>query len=116
MILHPKKILVVRGGALGDFILTLPVLAALRRRFPTHVLEILGYERAASLAVAGGLAERVSALESPALAGFFARDGAWPAGAAEYFAGFELIVSYVYDPETIFQSNVSRCGAARFLA
>jgi heptosyltransferase III len=111
-----RKILLVRGGALGDFILTLPVLAALRRRFPTYTLEILGYERPASLAVAGGLADRISALESPALAGFFARDGAWPARAAEYFAEFELIVSYVYDPERIFQSNVSRCSAARFLA
>jgi len=112
----PQKILVVRGGALGDFILTLPVLAALRWHFPNHVSEILGYERAASLAVAVGLADRVSALESPALAGFFARDGAWPAREAEYFAGFGLIVSYVYDPEKIFHSNVSRCGAARFLA
>jgi ADP-heptose:LPS heptosyltransferase len=111
-----RKILLVRGGALGDFILTLPVLASLRRHFPTHALEILGYERAAALAVAGGLADGVSALESPALAGFFARDGAWPARAAAYFAGFELIVSYVYDPDMIFQSNVARCGAARFLA
>src|SRR5580658_3110830 len=101
----PKKILLIRGGGLGDFILTLPVLSALRGRFPAHALEILGYERAASLAVAGGLAERVSALESPHLAGFFARDGAWPARAAEYFAGFELILSYVHDPEKIFQSN-----------
>jgi heptosyltransferase III len=106
----------MRGGALGDFILTLPVLAALRRRFPIHALEILGYERAASLAVAGGLADRVSALESPALAGFFARDGAWPAVATEYFAGFALIISYVFDPESIFQSNVVRCSTARFLA
>jgi heptosyltransferase-3 len=112
----PKKILVVRGGALGDFILTLPVLAALRGRFPTHSLEILGYARAASLAVAGGLADRVSALESSDLAGFFAHDGAWPARAAQYFAGFELILSYVYDPDKIFQSNVLRCVAAPFLA
>jgi heptosyltransferase III len=112
----PRKILLARGGALGDFILTLPMLAALRRHFPNHALEILGYERAASLAVAGGLADRVSALEAPALAGFFARDGAWPPREAEYFAGFELIVSYVYDPEKIFQTNVARCSAARFLA
>jgi heptosyltransferase III len=112
----PRKILVARGGALGDFILTLPVLAELRRHFPTHALEILGYERVASLAVAGGLADCVSALESPALAGFFVRDGAMPAQEAEYFAGFELIVSYVYDPEHIFQSNIARCSAARFLA
>ena len=110
------KILLIRGGALGDFILTLPVLAALRGRLPNRALEILGYERAASLAVAGGLAGRVFALESPHLAGFFARGGAWPARASEYFAGFELIVSYAHDPEGIFQSNVSRCVDARFLA
>ncbi len=116
MTLKSIKILVVRGGALGDFILTLPALAALRTGFPGHGLHILGYERAAALAVAGGLAERVSALESPALAGFFARDGEWAASAGEYFAGFELIVSYVYDPEGIFQANVARCGTARFMA
>jgi hypothetical protein len=96
--------------------LTLPVLAALRGRFPTRTLEILGYERVASLAVAGGLANRVAALESPTLAGFFARNGAWPAASAEYFAEFELIISYVFDPEKIFQSNVARCSAAQFLA
>jgi heptosyltransferase III len=112
----PKKILVIRGGALGDFILTLPVLAVLRSRFPTHALEVLGCKPAASLALAGGLADHVSPLESPALTGFFVRDGVWPARAAEFFAGFALIVSYVFDPDHIFQSNVARCGAAQFLA
>jgi len=111
-----RKILVARGGALGDFILTIPVLAALRRHFPDGALEILGYERIASLAVAAGLAGRVSALESPALAGFFARDGTWPANEAQYFGGFDLIISYVYDPEKIFQTNVRRCSQAQFLA
>lgn len=111
-----RKILVARGGALGDFILTLPVLAALRRHFPDGALEILGYERIGSLAVAAGLAGRISALESPALAGFFARDGTWPANEAQYFGGFDLIISYIYDPEKIFQTNVRRCTKAQFLA
>jgi ADP-heptose:LPS heptosyltransferase len=112
----PNKILLVRGGAMGDFILTLPVLAALRRHFPASLLEILGHEGPASLAVAAGLVGRVSPLESPAMAGFFVRGGVWPARVAEYFAGFDLIVSYVYDREEIFQSNVRRCSAAKFVA
>lgn len=111
-----KKILVVRGGALGDFILTLPVFAALRGRFPGRGMEILGHESTGALAVAAGLADRVSALESPALSAFFTRGGDLPAQAAEYFVGFERIVSYLFDPEGIFQSNVARCSAARFLA
>jgi heptosyltransferase III len=111
-----RKILVIRGGALGDFILTLPVLAALRRRFPQHRLEILGYPSVASLAVAAGLADDVSALESPRLAGFFAANGSWSAEVAAWLAGFELIVSYLYDPQDIFRSNVARCFSARFIA
>ena len=35
-----NRILVVRGGAIGDFVLTLPVLAALRRQFPQAHLEV----------------------------------------------------------------------------
>jgi ADP-heptose:LPS heptosyltransferase len=111
-----RKILVIRGGALGDFILTLPVLAALRGHFPGLPIEILGQPRIASIAVAGGLAERASALESAALAGLFARDGSRLPAAVEYFSEFDLIVSYVYDPERIFQTNVSLCSAARFIA
>jgi ADP-heptose:LPS heptosyltransferase len=100
----------------GDFILTLPVLAALRRRFPNHALHILGHERSASLALAAGLADLIHPLEAPALAGFFARDSSLPAPAMQFFAGFELVVSYLYDPGKIFEANVARCTAARFLA
>lgn len=111
-----RKILVIRGGALGDFVLTLPVLAALRGRFPSHSIEILGYPRIASLAVAGGLADGVSAIESPALAGFFVRDGERPHEAVDYFRNFELIVSYAYDSQHILQHNIADCTAARFLS
>jgi heptosyltransferase-3 len=51
------RILVIRGGAIGDFILTLPVLAALRERFPGVEIEVLGYPHIASLALSGGLAK-----------------------------------------------------------
>lgn len=106
-------ILVMRGGGVGDFILTLPALAALRQRFPHEPIEILGYPAIAGLAVAGGLAQRVCSIESRKLTGFFAREGTKEASA--YFAGFDLIISYLHDPEGIFQSNVCRGNQARFI-
>lgn len=110
------KILVIRGGAIGDFILTLPVLAALRQQLPEAHLEVLGYPHIAQLAVAGQLADEVRSIEARPLAGFFARHGRLEKKLTEYFAGFPLIVSYLYDPDLIFQENVARCSKAQFIA
>lgn len=109
------KILVIRGGAIGDFILTLPVLAALRRQFPLAPLEVLGYPHIVQLALAGGLADRVMSIEARALAGFFASRGTLKEELSEYFAEFSVIVSYLYDPDTIFRMNVARCSKAQFI-
>src|SRR5260221_412949 len=111
-----NKILVIRGGAIGDFILTLPVLAALRQQFPQTRLEVLGYPHIAQLALAGGLADHVQSIEAGPLAGFFARNGSLHPSLQEYFAGFAIIISYLYDPDEVFQSNVARCSKAQFIA
>ena len=110
------KILVIRGGAIGDFILTLPVFRALQRQFPQTHLEVLGYPHIAQLALAGGVVDQVRSIDSRPLAGFFARDGALDQSLANYFAGFAVIVSYLYDPDRIFQENVARCTKAQFIA
>jgi heptosyltransferase III len=109
------KILVIRGGAIGDFILTLPVLAALRRQFPGTRIEVLGYPHIVQLALAEGLADAVRSIEAGALAGFFARNGELAGELTDYFSDFDLIVSYLYDPDKIFQTNVARCSPAQFL-
>lgn len=110
------KILVIRGGAIGDFILTLPVFAALRQQFPDAQLEVLGYPHIAQLALAGRLVSRVQSIEARSLASFFARGGELAGELVTYFAGFALIISYLYDPDEIFKTNVSRCTRAQFIA
>ena len=109
------KILVIRGGAIGDFILTLPAIAALRRQFPEAHLEVLGYPHIIQLALAGGLVNRIQSIEARALAGFFARGGELAGDLADYFSEFDLIVSYLYDPDEIFRQNVTRCTSAQFI-
>jgi heptosyltransferase-3 len=110
------SILVIRGGAIGDFILTLPVLSALRQHFPTVRIEVLGYPHIAQLATVGGLAEQVRSIEAGPLAGFFARNGNLDVELQEYFARFSIIISFLYDPDSIFQTNVARCSKAQFIA
>jgi heptosyltransferase-2 len=110
------KILVIRGGAIGDFILTLPAIAALRQQFPEAHLEVLGYPHIIQLAIAGGLVDQARSIEARALAGFFARNGQLEEDLADYFSEFDLIVSYLYDPDEIFKNNVGRCSPAQFIA
>ena len=109
------RILVIRGGAIGDFILTLPAIAALRRQFPQAHIEVLGYPHIAQLAVAGGLADRVQPIEARGLAGFFARGGALEPDLMDYFSEFDLVISYLYDPDEIFKTNVIRCLVKQFI-
>jgi len=115
VIVRRGKILVIRGGAIGDFILTLPAIAALRSQFPQAHLEILGYPHIAQLALAGGLVDRVQAIEARGLAGFFAREGELSEDLRDYFSEFDLIISYLYDPDGIFQTNVQRCATGQFI-
>lgn len=109
------KILVIRGGAIGDFILTLPAIAAIRKQFPEAHLEVLGYPHIIQLALAGGLVDRVQSIEARALAGFFARHGSLEPDLADYFSEFDIIVSYLYDPDDIFRTNIARCSTAQFI-
>jgi heptosyltransferase-3 len=110
------NILVVRGGAIGDFILTMPVLAALQQQFPQARVEVLGYPHIAQLALAGGLVADTRSIEARSLAGFFARGGELATDLADYFSEFDLIISYLYDPDRIFETNVARCSRAQFIS
>jgi heptosyltransferase III len=109
------KILVMRGGAIGDFLLTLPVLAALKRRHSEARIEILGYPHIAELAIAGGLADQVRSIESPTLAGFFATNADLDPAWCQYFSDFGLFVSYLHDPHRILENNIKRASHGRFL-
>ncbi len=110
------QILVIRGGAIGDFILTLPVLGALRAQFPSAHLTVLGYPHIAGLAVLGGLADAVKPIEARGLAACFNARAEVPTEWAEFFAGFAVILSYLYDPDSVFEQHVRRCTSAVFIA
>ena len=110
-----NRILVIRGGAIGDFILTLPALKALRDARPHEHIEILGYKHIAVLVENRFYAQAVRSIEHGPLARFFASNSELPAELADYFASFDLIVSYLYDPDQIFEANLRRCGVRNLI-
>ena len=112
----PSRILVVRGGAIGDFILTLPVLAALRAAHPQAGIGVLGLRECGELAVAAGLADEARSLEGREWAGFFVEKSDCDEGVREWLARFDLVISFLHDPEGVFEANVCGVSGARFVA
>jgi heptosyltransferase-2 len=109
------RILVVRGGAIGDFVMTLPALGALRDRWPEAHLEILGYPHITELARGRHYADATRSIEAKPMAGFFVPNGQLEPGLVEYFGSFNLVISYLFDPDEIFANNVRRCGVRQYV-
>ena len=106
-----QRALVIRGGALGDFLLTLPVFHALRGA--TEHLEILAYPQFAELAQKARLVDAARSIEYGPLAAFFARGAVQDPELREYFASFDFVLSYLYDPDEIFAGNLREAGVRR---
>jgi heptosyltransferase III len=112
----PGRILVIRGGALGDFILTLPAIRLLREKYPEASLDILGYRHITMLAEGRYYANSTRSIEHSSLAGFFHPEADLDPALCEYFAGFQQVVSYLYDPDGFFYSGLRRAGVKCLIA
>ncbi len=109
------KVLFIRGGAVGDFIVTMPAIQLVRNTLPDVEIEILGYEGIAELAVAAGLADRVQSIEGASLAPFFAPGAKLDDEICDYFRSFDVVISYLYDPDQFFSDNLIRVGVQTLL-
>jgi ADP-heptose:LPS heptosyltransferase len=101
-----RKSLVIRSGGLGDFILILPCLEAIRRRWPGSSLEILGRPSIAALALNRFQADALSSIDRSIYAGLF-RPGPVDPELRDYLSRFDLVVSFLPDPESTIRRNVA---------
>ena len=113
---HAPRFLLLRGGAIGDFIVTLPVLQALREQWPLATIEIWGYPHIAQLAVAGGLAQAVVSLDRAEMARFFVPEPSFTDAQVAAIRSFDLVFNYLHDPVGQVRSNLLLAGAKQVLS
>jgi heptosyltransferase-3 len=109
-----QKILILRGGALGDFIVTLPALAALRAVWPDARIELAGNAPAAALAVNRGLLDAAHSQHESRWSALYAPAPLPPAFSA-YLASFDLILNFWPDPDGDLARHFPLHSAQRFL-
>lgn len=96
-----RKILVIRGGGLGDFILILPVLAALREKWPKAGIELLTHPETGELARISGYAERVHSIDAADTTALFStlpaekKKNSLP----KFLEGVDLVVNFLPDTD-----------------
>lgn len=106
------RILAVRGGALGDFVLTLPSLRALQ--VGGWEVELLTRPAHGKLAQDFGWARAWRALDGVEAGALLVRGGALAPGWREWLGGFAAVVSWVPDGDGAFQEQVRGCGVGAF--
>lgn len=107
------KILVLRGGALGDLILTIPALREIRKSYPDAVVVLLGIVPQARLA-APEFVDRVERLDAPDLLPLFI-DRELPQTVRNRLQGFDLAISFLSDPEAVVARNLALAGVKRVI-
>jgi heptosyltransferase-3 len=110
-----RSALVLRGGAIGDFILTLPTLELLRQSISDLRLEVMGNRGIVELATVGGYADAHHYLDTPGMAMLFAPGAPVKPELAEWISSFNLIVSYLFDPDGTLRANLEKAGAKTVL-
>jgi heptosyltransferase-3 len=104
------RILVIRGGAIGDFLVTLPALQALRRFRPDAEIHLLGRPAIRSLAILPGVCDGFTSLEEARFASLYSPDPRLPESPAGFFAPFDWIISYLHDPDGLLGSKFDGLG------
>ena len=111
----PRRILVLRGGALGDFLVTLPALALLRSRWPDARIELVGNATAAALGRHCGLIDTVHSQHESRWSALYG-NGSLPAELRAVLASFDLVLNYWPDPQAELAARFPLQAGQVFLA
>jgi heptosyltransferase III len=102
------KILILRGGALGDLILTIPTLRVLRKGFPRAYIQLLGIFPQAKLA-APRIVDAVDRVDRLDLAPIFMQ-GPLPPTLCEWLGTIDIAINLFDDPGSVISRNLTAAG------
>jgi heptosyltransferase-2 len=114
--LKPTHILLIHQGGVGDFILCLPGLGAIRRHCPKARIELLGYSRVLQLVEGRYYVDKGTSVDGLKLGSLYREDGDFDSQVARFFGSFDLAFLFTQDRHGVFSHNLRRAGVKRVLS
>lgn len=109
-----QRILIVHGGAIGDLVLALPAIMAVRRNAPQATIELLGHPALLPLLEGRGLVDRVETLDSLPLYHLF--QGEIPESLWERLTSFDVIISWFGSGNDTYRQTLNRLPVRTLVA
>ena len=110
-----RSILIIRSGALGDTILALPAIRALRHAVgPMGRIELVGYSRLARVVLNPSLADAVHSIDRALFAGLYSEPET--PELENFLSSYDLIVAWSSDPDGHLSRLLERLRAFHLLA
>jgi len=106
-----QKIGLFRTGALGDVILTLPVIQNLQQAFPLAHIDIIGNPKILSLTQTNNL--QIHDINRALWAPLFAPNTQISPDITHLFQNTDLVISYLPDPDQALSQNLHRLGVTQ---
>lgn len=91
--------LIIRGGALGDLVLTIPLIRAVKAQHPDTQVELLGYPETAQFLVDSGLIARAHRVDAARFARLFSGELDPQSETTQWLGRFAGVISVWRDPE-----------------
>jgi len=105
-----ERILILRGGALGDFLLSLPAIEAIHQVYPNAEIELHAESRIGSLIPRLPFIKRFQDINGPLIAGLLAgRD------CSSDVSRFDLALSFLSDPDETLRSALLHSGVGEVI-
>ncbi len=110
-----KSILVIRPGAIGDAILTFPILKALKGQYDSTHITLVSNAQVLPLALAFGVAEQVFDFQGIQWKELFSSNGIRTSSMRNLLAQIDLAICWLRDPDGIIEHNLKTFGVEHLI-
>ena len=108
-------ILIIRPGAIGDTLLTFPIIQAIRNQYGNPHITLVGNPAVLPLALASDLVDKTSDYGQLQWSGLFSTNNTFSPAMLSQLQHTDLVICWLRDPESVVERNLRLAGVKKVI-